>query len=161
MKKLLFSLLLYTGAAFAVPEAPDQFKKIEDEFRLACDTYGESSCLSRLTAMSACTFIFSLNSGNSIKKSLNVADSLFAAMMKGNRLKIESMFDESGNMKKSIKDETVSRIKFCEKEIKTAMPIMLRSASGGQDSPEELIQYAANDFPYYWLRSLEDLRKGR
>ena len=39
MKKLLLSLLLITGAAFAVPESPDQLKKIEDEFRLACDTY--------------------------------------------------------------------------------------------------------------------------
>ena len=111
--------------------------------------------------MSVCTYIFSLNAGNSIKKSIKVADSLFAAMMKGNRLKIESMFDESGYIKKSIKDETVSRIKFCEKEIKTAMPIMLRNTSGGQDPPEELIQYAANDFPYYLLRSLEDIKKGR
>ena len=49
--------------------------------------------------MSVCTYIFSLNAGNSIKKSIKVADSLFAAMMKGNRLKIESMFDESGYIK--------------------------------------------------------------
>ena len=46
-----------------------------------------------------------------------------------------------------------------KKEIKTAMPIMLRKASGGKEPPEELIKYAANDFPYYWLRSLEDIRK--
>ena len=51
------------------------------------------------------------------------------------------------------KDEIVSRIKFCEKEIKTAIPIMLRNASGGQDPTKALTQYAANDFPYYWLRS--------
>ena len=36
---------------------------------------------------------------------------------------------------------------------------MLRKASGGKEPPEELIKYAANDFPYYWLRSLEDIRK--
>ena len=50
-------------------------------------------------------------------------------------------------------------MKYCEREIKTAMPIMLRKASGGKEPPEELIKYAANDFPYYWLRSLEDIRK--
>ena len=161
MKKFLLSILIFTGAAFAVPESPDQFKKIEDEFRLACEEYGQESCLARLVAMSGCTYVFSLNVGNNIQKSLNVADSLFSAMMKGNRLKIETMFNESGNIKKVIKDESVSRMKFCEKEIKTAMPIMLRKASGGKEPPEELIKYAANDFPYYWLRSLEDIRKGR
>ena len=31
MKKLLLSFLLFTGAAFAVPESPDQLKKLEDE----------------------------------------------------------------------------------------------------------------------------------
>ena len=159
MKKLLLSLLLYTGAAFAVPESPDQFKKIEDEFRLACDEYGQESCLARLVAMSGCTYVFSLNVGNNIQKSLNVADSLFSAMMKGNRLKIETMFNAAGKIKKVIKDESISRMKYCEKEIKKAMPIMLRKASGGKEPPEELIKYAANDFPYYWLRSLEDIRK--
>ena len=161
MKNFLLSILIFTGAAFAVPESPDQFKKIEDEFRLACDEYGQESCLARLVAMSGCTYVFSLNVGNNIQKSLNVADSLFSAMIKGNRLKIETMFNESGNIKKVIKDESVSRMKFCEKEIKTAMPIILRKASGGKEPPEELIKYAANDFPYYWLRSLEDIRKGR
>ena len=161
MKKLLLSILLFTGAAFAVPESPDQLKKIEDEFRLACNEYGQECCLARLVAASGCTYIFSLNSGNNIQKSLNVADSLFVAMMKGNRLKIKTMFNESGNIKKVIKDESISRMKYCEKEIKTAMPIMLRKASGGKEPPEELIKYAANDFPYYWLRSLEDIRQGR
>tara|TARA_B100001027_G_scaffold121993_1_gene84269 strand:+ start:643 stop:1128 length:486 start_codon:yes stop_codon:yes gene_type:complete len=161
LKKLLLLILLFTGAAFAVPESPDQLKKIEDEFRLACDEYGQESCLARLVAASGCTYIFSLNSGINIQKSLNVADSLFVAMMKGNRLKIETMFNESGNIKKVIKDESISRMKYCEKEIKTAMPIMLRKASGGKEPPEELIKYAANDFPYYWLRSLEDIRQGR
>ena len=159
MKKLLLSILIFTGAAFAVPESPDQFKKIEDEFRLACDEYGQESCLARLIAMSGCTYVISLNAGNNIQKSLNVADSLFAATMKGNRLKIETIFNESGKIKKVIKDESISRMKYCEKEIKTAMPIMLRKASGGKEPTEELIKYAANDFPYYWLRSLEDIRK--
>ena len=103
MKNFLLSILIFTGAAFAVPESPDQFKKIEDEFRLACDEYGQESCLARLVAMSGCTYVFSLNAGNNIQKSLKVADSLFAAMMKGNRLKIETMFNESGNIKKVIK----------------------------------------------------------
>ena len=61
-------------------------------------------------------------------------------MMKGNRLKFETMFDEAGN--KSIKDETVSRIKFYEKEIRIAMPIMLSDASGGQEPPDKLITLA-------------------
>ena len=53
------------------------------------------------------------------------------------------------------------RMKYCQEKIKTAMPIMLRNAAGGQEPPAELIKCAANDFPYYWLRSLEDIRQGR
>ena len=53
------------------------------------------------------------------------------------------------------------RMKYCQEKIKTAMPIMFRNAAGGQEPPAELIKYAANDFPYYWLRSLEDIRQGR
>ena len=56
-----------------------------------------------MAAMSGCTYVISLNARNNIQKSLNVADSLFAAMMKGNRLKIETMFNESGKIKKVIK----------------------------------------------------------
>ena len=73
MNKFLLSLLLFTGAAFAVPEFPDQLKKLEDEFRLACDTYGEPSCISRFTAMAGCTFVFAMNSGKTTQEALDIA----------------------------------------------------------------------------------------
>ena len=72
MKKLLLSNLIFTGAAFAVPDFPYKFKKKEDEFRLAYNEYSQELCLARLFVMSGCTYIFySLNAGNNVQKSLN------------------------------------------------------------------------------------------
>ena len=74
MKKLLLSILLFSGAAvaLAVPESPDQLKKLEDEFRLECNTYGEPSCISRFTAMAGCTFVFAMNSGKTTQEALDI-----------------------------------------------------------------------------------------
>ena len=80
MKKFLLSLLLFTGAAFAVPESSDSLKKLEDKFRLACETYGEPSCFSRFTAIAGCTFVFSMNSGKTTQEALDIADALFTSV---------------------------------------------------------------------------------
>ena len=113
MKKILLSLLLFSGAAFAVPESPDQLKKLEDEFRLACDTYGEPSCISRFTAMAGCTFVFAMNSGKTSQQALDIADSLFTSVMRGNKLKVETMFTSSGKVKPEIRSEAIERMKKC------------------------------------------------
>ena len=107
MKKLLLSLLLFSGVAFAVPESPDQLKKLEDEFRLACDTYGEPSCISRFTAMAGCTFVFAMNSGKTSQQALDIADYRFTSVMRGNKLKVETMFTSSGKVKPEIRSEAI------------------------------------------------------
>ena len=103
MKKLLLSLLLFTGAAFAVPESPDQLKKLEDEFCLACDTYGEPSCINRFTAIAGCTFVFAMNPGKTTQEALDIADSLFTCVMRGNKIGIASMFTSKDLVKPEIR----------------------------------------------------------
>ncbi len=138
MKKFLLSLLLFTGAAFAVPESPDQLKKIEDEFRLACDTYGEPSCISRFTAMAGCTFVFAMNSGETTQEALDIADELFTSVMRGNKIGIEAMFLSKDLVKPEIRSEAIERINYvqlipvqqsqqCLKNYQIQMKIDLRS----------------------------------
>ena len=163
MKKLLLSLLLlFSGAAFAVPESPDSLKKLEDEFRLACDTYGEPSCISRFTAMAGCTFVFAMNSGKTSQQALDIADSLFTSVMRGNKLKVETMFTSSGKVKPEIRSEAIERMKICSAQTSSAVAAMLRELSTtNEDPPAELVKLATQDFPYFWMRSLEDIRQGR
>ena len=162
MKKLLLSLLLFTGAAFAIPESPDQLKKLEDEFRLPCDSYGEASCISRLTAMAGCTFVFSVNSGKTTQQSLDIADALFTSTMRGNKLKVETMFTSDGNVRPGIRSEAIERMQLCSAQTNSAVSLMLKELSKtNEDPPPKLIEMATADFPYFWMRSLEDLRKGR
>ena len=164
MKKLLLSILLFSGAAvaLAVPESPDQLKKLEDEFRLVCDTYGEPSCISRFTAMAGCTFVFAMNSGKTSQQALDIADSLFTSVMRGNKLKVETMFTSSGKVKPEIRSEAIERMKICSAQTSSAVAKMLRELSTtNEDPPPKLIEMATADFPYFWMRSLEDIRQGR
>ena len=162
MKKLLLSLLLYTGAAFAVPESPSQFKKLEDEFRLACDKYGEASCISRFTAMAGCTFVFAMNSGKTTQEALDIADALFTSVMRGNKIGIESMFTPKNLVKPEIRSEAIERMKICSAQTSSTVAAMLKELSNtNEDPPPKLIEMATADFPYFWMRSLEDIRQGR
>ena len=162
MNKFLLSLLLFTGAAFAVPESPNQLKKLEDEFRLACNTYGELSCISRFTAMAGCTFVFAMNSGKTTQESLDIADALFTSVMRGNKIGIESMFTSKDLVKPEIRSEAIERMKLCSAQTKSAVTSMLRELSTtNEEPPPKLIEMATADFPYFWMRSLEDIRQGR
>ena len=155
LKKLLLSLLLFSGAAFAVPESPDSLKKLEDEFRLACDKYGEPSCISRFTAMAGCTFVFSMNAGKSTQQALDIADSLFTSVMRGNKLKVETMFTSSGKVKPEIRSEAIERMKICSVQTSSAIASMLKELSNKNEEPSpKLIEMATADFPYFWMRSL-------
>ena len=162
MKKLLLSLLLFTGAAFAVPESPDQFKKIEDEFRLTCDAYGEPSCISRFTAMAGCIFVLAINSGETTQEALDIADELFASVMKGNKIGIEAMFTSKDIVKPEIRSEAIERMQLCSSQTGSAVAAMLKELSNtNEDPPAELVKLATQDFPYFWMRSLENIRQGR
>ena len=162
MNKLLLSLLLFTGAVFAVPESSDSLKKLEDEFRLACDTYGEPSCISRFTAMAGCTFVFAMNSGKTTQQALDIADELFTSVMRGNKIGIEAMFTSKNLVKPEIRSEAIERMKICSAQTSTAVAAMLKELSNtNEDPPPKLIEMATADFPYFWMRSLEDIRQGR
>ena len=162
MKRFVLLFLFFTGAAFAVPESPDSLKKLEDEFRLACDTYGEPSCISRFTAMAGCTFVFAMNSGKTSQQALDIADSLFTSVMRGNKLKVETMFTTSGKVKQEIRSEAIERMKICSAQTSSAVAAMLKELSNtNEDPPPKLIEMATADFPYFWMRSLEDIRQGR
>ena len=64
--------------------------------------------------------------------------------------------------KPEINSEEIERMQLCSAQTKSAVTAMLKELSTtNEDPPPKLIDMATADFPYFWMRSLEDIRQGR
>ena len=64
--------------------------------------------------------------------------------------------------KPEINSEEIERMQLCSAQTKSAVTAMLKELSTtNEDPPAELVELATQDFPYFWMRSLEDIRQGR
>ena len=163
MKRSLFTLLilcssLSMNALKAVPEKPEQFDQLEKELSLPCLEFGEESCTARFIAMSACTFVFSINQGKPIGESMDIADGLFVSIMRGNKIKPISMFNEEGDIKPEIRKEVKDRVRFCKDATEEAIPKIVSEKTGEEATPE-FIAVATRTYGEWWLRTLEDIKK--
>ena len=112
--------------------------------------------------MAGCTFVFAMNSGKTSQQALDIADSLFTSVMRGNKLKVETMFTSSGKVKPEIRSEAIERMQLCSAQTKSAVKLMLKELSPkNENPPAELVKLATQNFPYFRMRSLEDIRQGR
>ena len=163
MKRSLFTLLilcssLSMNALKAVPEKPEQLEQLEKELSLPCSEFGEESCTARFIAMSACTFVFGINQGKPIGESMDIADGLFVAIMRGNKIKPISMFNEEGDIKPEIRKEVKDRVRFCKDATEEAIPKIVSEKTGEEATPE-FIAVATRTYGEWWLRTLEDIKK--
>ena len=163
MKKLLLAGLLFITplTANALPENSENLKKLEEGFILPCDEIGNENCISRLIGVNACTFIFGINKGKNYKDAIKIADNIFIAVMKGNNLDVNDIFEKDGFIKKQIRVESKARINMCREQTKQAIPILFQESFGGDDLPEERIEGASLAFAEYWLDNFEMMRRGK
>ena len=163
MKKLLLAGLLFITplTANALPESAENLKKLEQGFILPCDEIGNENCISRLIGVNACTFIFGINEGKNYKDAMRIADNVFIAVMKGNNLDVNEMFEKDGFIKKQIRVESKARINMCRQQTKQAIPVLFKESFGGDDLPEERIEGASLAFAEYWLDNFEMMRRGK
>ena len=123
MKRLLFAslfLLLPFAAHSGFPEDKDGYDidKIKEAFRLPCKDIGKHECISRALGIGACTWIFEVNRGVENVEALKTADTILMALVTGNELDLNTMYEKDGSIKLSIKREAVNRINFVEKKQK-------------------------------------------
>ena len=166
MRKLFFlSLLFFSSfpsfAGFPEGEKGLDIKKIENAFRLPCDEIGSDNCIARSLGISGCTWMFQVRDGKKSKDALNISDEVFVALMKGNNLDINQMFDKDGSIKKIIKEEAVQRISMCREATIQALPNLIKDLPEGIELSEERKQRLANAFPMEYLRMFENIRKGK
>ena len=166
MQKLFFLSLLFLlpfpiFAGFPEGEKGLDIEKIENAFRLPCDEIGSDNCIARSLGISGCTWMFQVRDGKKSKDALNISDEVFVALMKGNNLDINQMFDEDGSIKKVIKEEAVQRISMCREATIQALPNLIKDLPEGIELSEERKQRLANAFPMEYLRMFENIRKGK
>ena len=163
MNKFLITLLflsLPSAAKAGFPEGKDGFniKKIENNYRLPCKEIGKDKCIARSIGISACTFVYGIESNQSFQESLRNTDLIFRAIMKGNNLDVNSIFDKNNSIKKSIKDEAIKTIKYCRENIKKVIPKITNLPE--EDLNEKRIEELTDTYPKWYLHTLEEIRRG-
>ena len=122
IKLLFLSLPLKVHAGF--PEGKNGFdiKKIENNFRLPCDEIGNDKCIARSIGIAACTLVFGIEANKELPESIKNSDLIFRALMKGNNLDVNSIFDENLSIKNNVKEEAIKSINWCRENIELSIP---------------------------------------
>ena len=89
---------------------------------------------------------------------MRTSDAIFLALMSGNKLDVNNMFEVDGTIKLHIKREAVNRINFCRKATIQAIPNMVKLPDG-KESTQERVESLTNTFPNMYLNALEQLQK--
>ena len=111
--------------------------------------------------MSACTFAYGIaKSDKTVKESLDIADDLFVLLMRGNGLNPNDMFDEKNLVKESIRSETIERVDKCKEWTKEAIPKIVLERTG-KEATLEFIDGATKTFGFWWLGTLEQIKRGK
>ena len=111
--KLFFITLLFLSLPLKVqagfPEGKDGFniKKIESNFRLPCKEIGNDKCIARSIGIAACTLVFGIEANKELPESIKNSDLIFRALMKGNNLDVNSIFDKNASIKDEVKVEAI------------------------------------------------------
>ena len=165
MKRLLFAAIILflpfpSFAGFPEGESGYDLKKIEESFRLPCDEIGNDDCIARAFGMGACTWMFEINKDKKPDEALRIADQVLIALLKGNELEINDIFEKNGSIKKNIKKEAIYRINFCKEETKKAIPKLIKKLPEGVVLDEERNNNLTSVFPLQYLTMFEQMKKG-
>ena len=156
---LFLSLPLKVHAGF--PEGKNGFdiKKIEDNFRLPCKEIGNDKCIARSIGIAACTLVFGIEANKELPESIKNSDLIFRALMKGNNLDVNSIFDENLSIKNNVKEEAIKSINWCRENIEISIPKLTNLPK--EELNEKRIQELADTFPKWYLHTLEEIRRGK
>ena len=162
MKKFLVLLFLVISPAIyaGFPETVNGYdiEKIKKAFRLPCKDIGKDECISRSLGLAACVWIFEINRGVEQGEALRTSDAIFLALMSGNSLDANTMFQPDGTIKLHIKREAINRIDFCRDETVKAIPNMVKLPDG-MELTQVRIESLASTFPNMYLNAFEQIRK--
>ena len=77
-------------------------KKIKKSFQLPCDEIWNNDLIARVFGVGACTWVLVIKNGKESKAALRIADDVLIALLKGNKLDINSIFKKDYSTKEVI-----------------------------------------------------------
>ena len=161
-KVLVFIIVLvipaYAYAGFPEGEKGYDLNKIEESYKLPCNEIGNDQCLARAVAIGGCIYSFEINTGKGNEDALRKSDEVLIALLDGNDLDINNMFEKDGSIKNKIRTEVISRINFCREATKEAIPNLVKLPEG-MEMTEERLEVLTNTYPQYYLQMFEQMRK--
>ena len=157
---LILILPAYAYAGFPEGEKGYDLNKIEKSFKLPCSEIGNDQCLARAVAMGGCIYSFEINKGKENEDALKKSDEVLIALLDGNSLDINNMFENDGSIKNDIRSEVISRINSCREATKKAIPNLVKLPEG-MEMTEERLESLTNTYPQYYLCMFEQMRNGK
>ena len=157
---LILILPAYDYAGFPEGEKGYDLNKIEKSFKLPCSEIGNDQCLARAVAMGGCIYSFEINKGKENEDALKKSDEVLIALLDGNSLDINNMFENDGSIKNDIRSEVISRINSCREATKKAIPNLVKLPDG-MEMTEERLESLTNTYPQYYLYMFEQMRNGK
>ena len=157
---LILILPAYAYAGFPEGEKGYDLNKIEKSFKLPCSEIGNDQCLARVVAMGGCIYSFEINKGKENEDALKKSDEVLIALLDGNSLDINNMFENDGSIKNDIRSEVISRINSCREATKKAIPNLVKLPEG-MEMTEERLESLTNTYPQYYLYMFEQMRNGK
>ena len=163
MKRLLLAAIFFlpfpSFAGFPEGESGYDLKKIEESIKLPCDEIGNDDCIARAFGIGACTWIFEINKEKDPAEALRISDQVLIALLKGNDLEINGIFEKDGSIKTNIKKEANYRINFCKEDTRKAIPKLIKKLPEDVVFDEELIEDLTSVFPLQYLIMFEQMKK--
>ena len=149
---------IYVYAGFPEGEKGYDLNKIEESYKLPCNEIGNYQCLARVVAMGGCIYIFEINKGKGNEDALRKSDDVLIALLDGNDLDINNIFEKDRSIKNDIRTEVISRINFCREATKEAIPNLVKLPKG-MEMTEERLEILTDTYPQYYLHMFEQMRK--
>ena len=157
---LILILPAYAYAGFPEGEKGYDLNKIEKSFKFPCSEIGNDQCLARAIAMGGCIYSFEINKGKENEDALKKSDEVLIALLDGNSLDINNMFENDGSINNDIRSEVISRINSCREATKKAIPNLVKLPEG-MEMTEERLESLTNTYPQYYLYMFEQMRNGK
>ena len=148
----------YVYAGFPEGEKGYDLNKIEESYKLPCNEIGNDQCLARAVAMGGCIYSFEINKRKGNEDALRKSDEVLIALLDGNNLDINNMFEKDGSIKNDIRTEVIRRINFCREATKKAIPNLVKLPEG-MEMTEENLEILTDTYPQYYLHMFEQMRK--
>ena len=109
--------------------------------------------------MGGCIYSFEINKGKGNEDALRKSDEVLIALLDGNDLDINNMFEKDGSIKNDIRTDVIIRINFCREATKEAIPNLVKLPEG-MEMTEERLEILTDTYPQYYLHMFEKTRKG-